>query len=869
MKKFIHSIGFILLSMIFAMQSCSDKIVENFVEEEVVETGEDMIPITLDLSGIFPAAAATYGTNYPGAPATATPLEEAIVGDIFVYVFDNTYTCEKILRGPTSPVGPELVKVGTKHFIAVINGQTHIPSLPTTPSAVNYTSLRQMLTTPSASLPASPFLMVGEKSNVPVSTSSHTVAIDVERACAKITMSFTKSQDAATHNITVNSVTLNRGADRIYLLGAPSTNPTLNNISKTFSSFTPSGVVSNSPVYNYMADTTYTYANYCGTDTTKAVYFEIEAAINSPGNIRKARFYLGEYKATATDTVYDIRRNYWYDVQINMIDPGMDSLNVTINACPWNLADTITKIEGAGGEFVTATPFKLVKNLTSYDLSMDNNIALINTHTKGASWIDLKVTNGTPWTLKLKGASDPRNSGVIGRKNTDASWTSFSSTSHLSGTGNDGWQRVYIYRPYNENAEPELGPALYIELDQQYQRDFIIQPRDLTPVPTNSYILRRQLGGVPTNETRAYIPLAGVYSYWEDYLLANGDSIPGGNTLDITAQLVWQDRPGVNTVVKNISVINKNKRDSAYIYVEAGAEMGNAVVAMKVNNITYWSFHLWVTEYNPYEAAGQKLYRVSPTKANVFMDRNLGALYNQYDANGDARGLFYQYGRKDPFPKSISWTNNAFVWYNSSGVSQPNILNSSTLAPKGTESRPLKAIPGTLNNPNTLYRVSPWPLQVENDSLWITRGGNKTAFDPCPEGWRVPIQASNGGSSFSPWEGLDSNFGYDVSALYTNGRYNSTVGYYPLSGYIGTSNTSVTVDANKLTNYWTSWPGVASGAGIGMGLTISGSGGALSSTINKTYGNQIRCVVDVKYLIKTGGGVFGISGGPLIHELTP
>ena len=875
MKKVILKIGFILLSMMFAMQSCSDKIIEPFPDDgiEVVPEGDKMVPIALALNE--KKSANTYGDTYYGGvtDVPGTSVENA-VNDILVYVFDNTYTCEKILYGPSSPVGPEMVRIGTKHFIAVINAQSNVSSLfplPSDPSTVNYATLRRTLSDARTLLPASPFLMVGERLNVPVTdqrpqTNPYQIIIDVERATAKVTMSFTKSGDAALHNITLQQVIMYKGANKVFLIDRPSSEDIIYGLSTTKNSFSPSGIVSNSPSYVYLSDTIYTYASDCGPDTTKAVRFEITAAINSATNIRTAKFFLGEYEQSPGDTVYDIRRNYWYDVRVNIKDPGMDSLYITVTASPWNVADVIPDTLGSGGEFKTATPFKLVKSYTSADLdnfapNSNAKFAAIDKHTKGASWVKVKATNGTQWSIELKGGTaDPRNQGVMASTDGGFNWIALSNTTHITGTGNNNEQTVYIYRPYREDNEPKLGPALIAKVGNpgQYKHDLIIQPRDTTPIPTNSYVLRPRLsGGAKENETRAYIPLAGVYKYWEDYLLNNGDSIFNG---PITATVSWKDRSG--DVIKSASVINDNKRDSAYLLVEAGTLQGNAVVNMIVNSQVYWSFHIWVTEYNPYEAAGQKLYNmtVSPYTKTVFMDRNLGALTNVNEANGESRGLYYQFGRKDPFPRGNNWTNTFVTVYNQGDGALASVPPTGMPA-AATTLRPKTAINNSIINNRVFYTASSsWPLSQENFDLWSTPGGHKTAFDPCPEGWRIPKQVA-GGSSDPPWNGLTAT---NLSALgYTNGRYYFETGFYPFSGYI--SGSSIT-GAPTAAYYWSSWRGIDATSINAKSLNITSTAVITNQDIRKDHGASVRCVVDRDYLFKNNGGLFGKETGILINN---
>jgi hypothetical protein len=828
--------------------------------------GDKEIPVVIKMKDLLGSPASTYGTDYPGETSVDGSNWENDIQDVTVYIFDNTFTCEKIIyMAPSSPVGPVMVKTGYKNFIAVINADQKI-TLPSTTATANYAAISRMLINASSSLPTSPFLMTGSRLNVPLpdalpDTAPYDITIGVERACAKVTLNVTKSGQAATHDINLTKITLHQGANQVALLEDPNPDPRTNadyNLTASKSTFEPStGEVplKSSNTYCVLTDSFYTYESLCGTDKSKAVWIELESTVNSPLNIRTAKFYLGEYlPSSSVDTLYDVKRNYWYDVYVDIVKPGLDSIYITVNACPWNVAEKQDEYPGAGYRvYNMASPFKLVKNYTASDISKQSDIAAIATHTKGASWLEFAVTNGDAWKLAFD--SEPENVGARMSKDNGVTWKDT-----LLGIGDDQPHRVYIYRPYVENAEPKSGPTFSLNVGGTISgtdysngtrvRDFVVQPRDTTPIPTNSYILRPELSGTPVppaNKTHVYIPLKGVYRYWEDYLLANGVSIPVGT---ITAELLWQDR-SVGDVVKNISVINADKRDSAYLYAEAGSVPGNAVVAMKVNSVIYWSFHLWVTEYNPYEAAGQKLF--NGTTRNIFMDRNLGALSNEYDVAGEARGLFYQFGRKDPFPRGTGWLggNANFMWYKLSASSLGSITLISTLAPMPpTDLRPLLAIPATLNNPTTFYNVLPWPLSAENEFLWDTQGGNKSAFDPCPEGWRIPPQRG-GGSSDSPWDQLPNNFVTNVSG-YTNGRYHSVIGYYPFSGIL--SNGSIDNQAN-IAYFWTSYAPTASDNA--RGLYINATNVSDNNNISKSSAVSVRCVVDVKYM----GGLFGRNAG--------
>jgi hypothetical protein len=116
--------------------------------------------------------------------------------------------------------------------------------------------------------------------------------------------------------------------------------------------------------------------------------------------------------------------------------------------------------------------------------------------------------------------------------------------------------------------------------------------------------------------------------------------------------------------------------------------------------------------------------------AGVMMDRNLGALSaTQNDAK--ALGLFYQWGRKDPF-------------LGSSSISQPLYARSTRNLKVVTNTPETATLSFALSNPHKFILADAggdW-LASKDNSLW---GSSKTIYDPCPKGWRVPDGGYNGG----------------------------------------------------------------------------------------------------------------------------
>lgn len=184
---------------------------------------------------------------------------------------------------------------------------------------------------------------------------------------------------------------------------------------------------------------------------------------------------------------------------------------------------------------------------------------------------------------------------------------------------------------------------------------------------------------------------------------------------------------------------------------------GNAVVVAydEAGNVI-WSWHIWLTENDPAENA-------ITTSAGVFMDRNLGAYHN---SNGSTThmdifrsyGLYYQWGRKDPFVRPTDYnfsSNSDQLVYSASGA---NIVFKKVGA--DSEEEGIGTYDYSVANPMTYILGSAdndydWLYTSHNDALWA--GTTKSVNDPCPRGWRVPD-----GSVFETFDIAESE---DLAAL--------------------------------------------------------------------------------------------------------
>lgn len=331
---------------------------------------------------------------------------------------------------------------------------------------------------------------------------------------------------------------------------------------------------------------------------------------------------------------------------------------------------------------------------------------------------------------------------------------------------------------------------------------------------------------------RVHIPTDGVYKAWAQMDEFERTPIPEG---EVTAEVLWQDGIGVMTE-RSVKVMNAEKRDKAYIVVETGNKAGNAVVATKVNGEIYWSWHIWCTDYNPNLKEGQQ-----ELNGFVWMDRNLGATYNKYNEEGGikSKGFLYQWGRKDLFPPTKGWekTESDEDLYNLAG----EIITFSKVPVEVFNN-----IPNSVHNSMSFYTSEEsWYTNAKgtyrrNDlSLWNSKVGKKTIFDPCPDGWRVPV--GKDGEYESPWEQAKKN----VTPLVRYKGFSLKGIYYPAAGYrellTGNMPNNSFLD-NAL--YWAgNIPSLYRQPSIMRYTLIDSTGYSFSISVAwDAYGGSVRCV---------------------------
>jgi hypothetical protein len=198
-----------------------------------------------------------------------------------------------------------------------------------------------------------------------------------------------------------------------------------------------------------------------------------------------------------------------------------------------------------------------------------------------------------------------------------------------------------------------------------------------------------------------------------------------------STKVLWETWSNGEEVTEG-SLIYNSMYEGGLFYLEVPEPFhtGNALVAaLDEDENILWSWHIWMPETMP--TTGDYGY----TSGCQIMSRNLGALIDtQPGAMADSRsfGLFYQWGRKDPFlgPKAAGAEESATF----AGVAM------TTYEGQMTQNQGEDVTEETAANP-TVFIVQPkldWNT-VDDREAWgdQERSNKKTIYDPCPAGYRV------------------------------------------------------------------------------------------------------------------------------------
>ncbi len=244
------------------------------------------------------------------------------------------------------------------------------------------------------------------------------------------------------------------------------------------------------------------------------------------------------------------------------------------------------------------------------------------------------------------------------------------------------------------------------------------------------------------------ITASGTFQRAENTYYLNPGNEANVTMTSLSAKLLWQDKKGL------ISQVAFHDGRVEFVVSDTG-QAGNAVIAVydtaDPNDPTamiLWSWHIWCAP-RPVDIpvkpeAGTEL--VAGEKY-IFMDRNLGA------EDSKEVGMYYQYGRKDPF---VDYKTNGHEYiYDLLGRNRTDLLKKVSTPPGlyQTIRFPLTYCGTVSSGPE---RGAVWGSQRISPNEYST--DTKTIYDPCPPGYKVP--------DMRPFSILRNKY-------YMNGKYDS------------------------------------------------------------------------------------------------
>ena len=212
------------------------------------------------------------------------------------------------------------------------------------------------------------------------------------------------------------------------------------------------------------------------------------------------------------------------------------------------------------------------------------------------------------------------------------------------------------------------------------------------------------------------------------------------------AKVLWETGTIRGAIVESAELTGDGR-----IVFRTGMTCGNAVIGLlDSRGVCIWSWHIWSVDYE-IEATAQTY-----ASGAVFMDRNLGALATDC-TQAAAKGLYYQWGRKDPFPypalATDAYTQAPTVYAPGFEYAESNPRTSGTESPYDVMTLEWATAHPTTYMDGVFYEdweewasVADW-LYVHHPNLWgnvttgknnISRTSHKSIYDPCPPGWKVP-----------------------------------------------------------------------------------------------------------------------------------
>ncbi len=290
---------------------------------------------------------------------------------------------------------------------------------------------------------------------------------------------------------------------------------------------------------------------------------------------------------------------------------------------------------------------------------------------------------------------------------------------------------------------------------------------------SNCYIINP----TPNKQTVIQIPIEDrINDFWLNYSSDSSNKIKNKTSPDdIYVDMVWHDFDEPFEFTYDV-FDDENESMAVELVVPSKFQEGNFVFVVyeyvtksgSTSKSALWSWHLWFTDYNPDAIAAANLknikagedmaytltgyqgavhrYKDAEGAANsacvwsgiyndkFIMDRNIGER-NEYAGDYGAGTVYYEFGRKDPFP------GNAATYL--SGDTQPSVRSSTGF----TFDDSVEYYDDYMASSSSVsgnWSIEPAARLFQciwfDETLLVSDyDTGKSIFDPSPLGWRVPV----------------------------------------------------------------------------------------------------------------------------------
>lgn len=330
--------------------------------------------------------------------------------------------------------------------------------------------------------------------------------------------------------------------------------------------------------------------------------------------------------------------------------------------------------------------------------------------------------------------------------------------------------------PTESNANPSWGIPVRCVSDRPI--DLLANAEDLSANGTsNAYVVNKAgtlykfkatvkgNGNNPLSTGTAELAPAKARILWaQQQIRANSANWNG-----------WPLNEGQDPTLSSTILCNSVMLKDGYIYFRTNGNMENANVFIAATDDAgevLWTWHLWcVKGYDP-DATAQTV--TAKGINSTMLDRNLGAFGSPtavaeptYQDYVSARGLYYQWGRKDPFPgfRTMAGYNSYVTWTDATGAVSSGITWTNgtwnTNFIKGNTTLGFSSLDETLayiaanpmvfisvgldGSPNNWTQGTSEPAagtEAEWGKLWGNQKNDakspKSMYDPCPAGYQIP-----------------------------------------------------------------------------------------------------------------------------------